>query len=81
LTINQSNLQKTPKKNQFGYGTQIIRATLLCLNRLLKSEEGIKTIKETTNMFHHSLISQPFSMPGLEQLKQVEITQISLLRY
>lgn len=80
-TINQSNLQKTPKKNHFGYGTQIIRATLLCLNRLLKSEEGIKTIKETRNMFHHSLISQPFSMPGLEQLKQVEITQISLLRY
>lgn len=42
-TINQSNLQKTPKKNHFGYGTPIIRANLLCLNRLLKSEEGIKT--------------------------------------
>ena len=80
-TINQSNLQKTLKKNHFGYGTQIIRATQLCLNQLMMSEEGEKQLYETRNIFHHSMISQPFSMPGLEQLKQVAVTQVSFLCY
>ena len=66
----QSIKSSKTQENHFGYGTQPIRATLLCFNVLLMLEEEEK-LWETRNKIHNSLFSQPFSMPRPEKLRHV----------